>query len=106
VGFEPTRERNPLPVFKTGALNHSATLPTSGINDFTLIPKPAPSQHDSNSLIRAAQTRHRAAASIPTSVAAFAYSACLPVIVSCFAIFWSLPLQLHLVDTVQRIIPH
>jgi hypothetical protein len=27
VGFEPTRERNPLPVFKTGALNHSATLP-------------------------------------------------------------------------------
>jgi hypothetical protein len=28
VGFEPTRERNPLPVFKTGALNHSATLPS------------------------------------------------------------------------------
>ena len=27
VGFEPTREWNPLPVFKTGALNHSATLP-------------------------------------------------------------------------------
>ena len=27
VGFEPTRERNPLPVFKTGAINHSATLP-------------------------------------------------------------------------------
>jgi hypothetical protein len=27
VGFEPTREQNPLPVFKTGALNHSATLP-------------------------------------------------------------------------------
>ena len=27
VGFEPTRECNPLPVFKTGALNHSATLP-------------------------------------------------------------------------------
>ena len=27
VGFEPTRERSPLPVFKTGALNHSATLP-------------------------------------------------------------------------------
>jgi hypothetical protein len=27
VGFEPTRERYPLPVFKTGALNHSATLP-------------------------------------------------------------------------------
>jgi hypothetical protein len=27
VGFEPTRERDPLPVFKTGALNHSATLP-------------------------------------------------------------------------------
>src|ERR1700739_1566349 len=27
VRFEPTRERNPLPVFKTGALNHSATLP-------------------------------------------------------------------------------
>jgi hypothetical protein len=30
VGFEPTRERNPLPVFKTGALNHSATLPSLG----------------------------------------------------------------------------
>ena len=29
VGFEPTRERNPLPVFKTGALNHSAILPES-----------------------------------------------------------------------------
>jgi hypothetical protein len=28
VGFEPTREQNPLPVFKTGALNRSATLPT------------------------------------------------------------------------------
>ena len=28
VGFEPTREQNPLPVFKTGALNHSATLPS------------------------------------------------------------------------------
>jgi hypothetical protein len=27
VGFEPTRECYPLPVFKTGALNHSATLP-------------------------------------------------------------------------------
>jgi hypothetical protein len=27
VGFEPTREQSPLPVFKTGALNHSATLP-------------------------------------------------------------------------------
>jgi hypothetical protein len=27
VRFELTRERNPLPVFKTGALNHSATLP-------------------------------------------------------------------------------
>ena len=25
--FELTREHNPLPVFKTGALNHSATLP-------------------------------------------------------------------------------
>ncbi len=32
VGFEPTRERNPLPVFKTGALNHSATLPNWNIN--------------------------------------------------------------------------
>ena len=29
VGFEPTREQSPLPVFKTGALNHSATLPSS-----------------------------------------------------------------------------
>ncbi len=29
VRFELTREQNPLPVFKTGALNHSATLPTS-----------------------------------------------------------------------------
>ena len=28
VGFEPTREQSPLPVFKTGALNHSATLPS------------------------------------------------------------------------------
>jgi hypothetical protein len=28
VGFEPTRERNPLPVFKTGAFNHSAILPS------------------------------------------------------------------------------
>jgi hypothetical protein len=28
VRFELTREHNPLPVFKTGALNHSATLPT------------------------------------------------------------------------------
>ncbi len=27
VRFELTREQNPLPVFKTGALNHSATLP-------------------------------------------------------------------------------
>jgi hypothetical protein len=27
VGFEPTRERNPLLVFKTSALNHSAILP-------------------------------------------------------------------------------
>ena len=27
VRFELTREHNPLPVFKTGALNHSATLP-------------------------------------------------------------------------------
>ena len=27
MGFEPTREQAPLPVFKTGALNHSATLP-------------------------------------------------------------------------------
>ena len=29
VRFELTRERNPLPVFKTGALNHSATLPVA-----------------------------------------------------------------------------
>ena len=28
VGFEPTRERNPLLVFKTSALNHSAILPS------------------------------------------------------------------------------
>ena len=33
VGFEPTREQNPLPVFKTGALNHSATLPSSMVAD-------------------------------------------------------------------------
>ena len=33
VGFEPTREQNPLPVFKTGALNHSATLPSSIVAD-------------------------------------------------------------------------
>ncbi len=29
VRFELTREQSPLPVFKTGALNHSATLPAS-----------------------------------------------------------------------------
>src|SRR5262245_22841711 len=28
VRFELTREQSPLPVFKTGALNHSATLPS------------------------------------------------------------------------------
>jgi hypothetical protein len=40
VRFELTREQSPLPVFKTGALNHSATLPslihqtlTLGINE-------------------------------------------------------------------------
>ncbi len=27
VGFEPTRDSSPLPVFKTGAFNHSATPP-------------------------------------------------------------------------------
>ncbi len=27
VGFEPTRGCTPLPVFKTGAFNHSATRP-------------------------------------------------------------------------------
>ena len=32
-GFEPPRERNPLPVFKTGALNHSATLPSQVLKD-------------------------------------------------------------------------
>jgi hypothetical protein len=31
VGFEPTRERNPLPVFKTGALNRSAILPVCAV---------------------------------------------------------------------------
>ena len=30
VRFELTREQSPLPVFKTGALNHSATLPSQG----------------------------------------------------------------------------
>jgi hypothetical protein len=35
VGFEPTREQNPLPVFKTGALNHSATLPGLQNQDLT-----------------------------------------------------------------------
>jgi hypothetical protein len=30
VRFELTREQSPLPVFKTGALNHSATLPSFG----------------------------------------------------------------------------
>jgi hypothetical protein len=39
VGFEPTRERNPLPVFKTGALNHSAILPESNRNS-CLPPEP------------------------------------------------------------------
>jgi hypothetical protein len=28
VGFEPTRSYAPLPVFKTGAFNHSATHPS------------------------------------------------------------------------------
>jgi hypothetical protein len=37
VGFEPTRERDPLPVFKTGALNHSATLPCCNFNKLTNI---------------------------------------------------------------------
>ena len=32
VGFEPTRERNPLLVFKTSALNHSAILPNQIIS--------------------------------------------------------------------------
>jgi hypothetical protein len=32
VRFELTREQSPLPVFKTGALNHSATLPTLARN--------------------------------------------------------------------------
>ncbi len=31
MGFEPTVERNPTPVFKTGALNRSATHPTNYI---------------------------------------------------------------------------
>jgi hypothetical protein len=39
VGFEPTRERNPLPVFKTGALNHSATLPIM-LSAHTLLRRP------------------------------------------------------------------
>jgi hypothetical protein len=29
VGFEPTMDSAPMPVFKTGAFNHSATLPCS-----------------------------------------------------------------------------
>ncbi len=29
VGFEPTKGYKPLPVFKTGAFNRSATLPDS-----------------------------------------------------------------------------
>ncbi len=29
VGFEPTKGYKPLPVFKTGAFNRSATLPKS-----------------------------------------------------------------------------
>ena len=29
VGFEPTRSYEPLPVFKTGAFDHSATHPRS-----------------------------------------------------------------------------
>ena len=35
VGFEPTRGYSPLPVFKTGALNRSATLPTERGESFT-----------------------------------------------------------------------
>ena len=38
VGFEPTRERNPLPVFKTGALNHSATLPYFDLTTISVSP--------------------------------------------------------------------
>ena len=30
VGFEPTKGYKPLPVFKTGAFNHSATSPEAG----------------------------------------------------------------------------
>ena len=31
VGFEPTKGYKPLPVFKTGAFNRSATLPNLNI---------------------------------------------------------------------------
>jgi hypothetical protein len=41
VGFEPTRERNPLPVFKTGALNHSAILPDLEITQEFSTTRPA-----------------------------------------------------------------
>jgi hypothetical protein len=37
VRFELTREQSPLPVFKTGALNHSATLPSLRITLVHLI---------------------------------------------------------------------
>ena len=33
VGFEPTKGYKPLPVFKTGAFNRSATLPSSQLTE-------------------------------------------------------------------------
>jgi hypothetical protein len=72
VGFEPTRERNPLPVFKTGAFNHSAILPelnpfiglptrpekahrqpTSGVERNTGPKRPGPDPSSSSSSVRA-----------------------------------------------------
>ena len=35
VGFEPTMDSSPMPVFKTGAFNHSATLPLTLIGQWS-----------------------------------------------------------------------
>ena len=37
VGFEPTKGYKPLPVFKTGAFNRSATLPNLDMRESAYI---------------------------------------------------------------------
>jgi hypothetical protein len=55
VGFEPTRERNPLPVFKTGALNHSAILPKLSL--FSNLPQRPQACHGARDLEKPNRTR-------------------------------------------------